>query len=170
MKKPLKTHILSGLFLLITIATVTTAFVLPGYLVRESAEAEVGQVTPVPTDYYAGPSEAVVKNASRQLTEEQRQSLIYGEWESKISPAAEGECNLTRYEIVSRYTYPIVSEYQQWYTWTAEAYKAVDTTFLTYAAVFWHVTFTRYDGTEIHEYYITEGGTLLDNEKIHLPE
>ena len=170
MKKPLKTHILSGLFLLITIATVTTAFVLPGYLVRESAEAEVGQVTPVPTDYYAGPSEAVVKNASRQLTEEQRQSLIYGEWESKISPAAEGECNLTRYEIVSRYTYPIVSEYQQWYTWTAEAYKAVDTTFLTYAAVFWHVTFTRYDGTEIHEYYITEGGTLLDKEKIHLPE
>ena len=170
MKKPLKTHILSALFLLITIATVTTAFVLPGYLVRESAEAEVGQVTPVPTDYYAGPSEAVVKNASRQLTEEQRQSLIYGEWESKISPAAEGECNLTRYEIVSRYTYPIVSEYQQWYTWTAEAYKAVDTTFLTYAAVFWHVTFTRYDGTEIHEYYITEGGTLLDKEKIHLPE
>jgi hypothetical protein len=170
MKHPLRTHILSGLFLLITVATVATAFVLPGSLVRKGADAEVGIVKPVPTDYYAGPSEAVVKNASRQLTEEQRQSLIYGEWESEISPATENECNFTRYEIVSRYTYPIVSEYQQWYTWTAESYKAVDTTFLTYAAVFWHVVFTRYDGSETHEYFITEGGTLLDKEKIRLPE
>ena len=153
--------------LLLTAGAVVAALVLPEKLIRDEAAREVGQVSAVPTAYYAGPSEAVVKNASRQLTEEQRVSLIYGEWESTLSPATESECSLSEYEAV-HLKFPIVSEYQHWYTWNAVAYKAVDTTFQTYAAIFWKCTFTRYDGSETYIFYITEGGTLLDEKK--LPE
>ena len=150
--------------LLLTAGAIVAALLLPDLLIRREAAAETGQVTTVPTAYYAGPSEAVVKNASRQLTEEQRVSLIYGEWESTISPATESERTLSEYEAV-HLDFPIESEYQHWYTWSAVSYKAVDTTFETYAAIFWKCTFTRYDGSETLVYYITEGGTLLDPDK-----
>ena len=115
---------------------------------------------------YEMPKSYVSYRRPRRLTEEQRIRLIYGEWESEISPASGSECSLTEYEVVTGFTYPVVSKYQQWYTWQAEAYKAVDTTFATYMAVYWRVTFTKYDGSEIHVYYITEGGTLLEESKI----
>ena len=153
--------------LLLTVCAIAAALLLPGFLVRREAAAELGQVTSVPTAYYSGPSEAIVKNASRQLTEDQRLSLIYGEWESTISPASASERSLSEYEAV-HLPFPIVSDYQQWYTWSALSYKAVDTTFETYAAIFWKCTFTKYDGSETLVYYITEGGTLLDPDK--LPE
>ena len=159
-------YILTALSLLLTAAVIAAALVLPGMLMRNSAAEAMDVVTSVPAAYYAGPSEAVVKNASRQLTEEQKCQLIYGEWESEISPATERERSLTEYELIRDNTWPVVSDYQHWYAWTAESYKAVDTTFQTYAAVFWHVTFTKYDNSEIHEYYITESGTLLDAEKV----
>ena len=159
-------YVIAVLALLFTGAVVAATLILPGTLMKREAAAEYNEVTPVPAAYYSGPSEAVVKNSSRQLTEEQRVHLIYGEWESRISPASQSECNLSEYEVVTGFTYPVVSKYQQWYTWDATPYKAVDTTFETYAAVFWKVTFIKYDGTETHEYYITEGGTLLDSSKV----
>ena len=162
-----KSILITTLALLFTAGVILVTFFLPGDLIHREAKADSGDVKPVPTAYYAGPSEAIVKNASRQLTEEQKISLIYGEWESSISPATESERNLTEYEIV-HYKFPVVSDYEQWYTWTAESYKAVDTTFETYAAIFWKCVFTRFDGSETLVYYITEGGTLLDPEK--LPE
>ena len=165
--KKIWSRIIFAMALLLTAGVIAAALILPDRLIRSEAEGEIGNVTVVPTAYYAGPSEAVVKNASRQLTEEQRLSLIYGEWESTISPASESERTLSEYEAV-HLPFPVVSEYQQWYTWNAESYKAVDTTFRTYAAIFWKCIFTKYDGSERLVYYITEGGTLLDPEK--LPE
>ncbi|MBR3539063.1 MAG: hypothetical protein IKN79_08320 [Eubacterium sp.] len=164
-KRKAKYLLIPALFL--TAGAIFAALFLPGYFIRSGVNAELGTVSAVPTAYYSGPSEAVVQNASRQLTEEQRLSLIYGEWESTISPATPAERTLSEFEAV-HLPFPIVSEYQQWYTWNAASYKAVDTTFETYAAVFWKCTFTRYDGKESLVYFITEGGTLLDPEK--LPE
>ena len=159
-------YILTALSLILTAVVIAAALLLPGMLMKRNSEEAADVVTPVPAAYYAGPSEAVVKNASRQLTEEQKCNLIYGEWESELSHASASECSLSEYELISKNTWPVVSDYQHWYAWTAEAYKAVDTTFQTYTAIFWHVTFTKYDNSEIHEYYITENGTLLDNEKV----
>ena len=165
-KRHTTSYILTALSLVLTAAVIAAALLLPGMIMRKNAEEETGIVTAVPAAYYAGPSDAVVKNASRQLTEEQKCNLIYGEWESDISPAQENECSLTEYELISKNTWPVVSEYQHWYSWTAAAYKAVDTTFRTYTAVFWHVIFTKYDNSESHEYYITESGTLLDAARV----
>ena len=165
--KRIKSGIIFTLAMLLTAGAIAAALILPEKLIRSEASAEIGHVSAVPTAYYAGPSEAVVKNASRQLTEEQRLSLIYGDWESTISPASESERSLSEYEAV-HLQFPIVSEYQHWYTWNAVSYKAVDTTFRTYAAIFWKCTFTKYDGSETYVFYITEGGTLLDEKK--LPE
>lgn len=161
-KMSVRSIIISTLFLAVTGAVIAGALIVPGHILSTQAYAREGVVTPVPTDYYSGPSEAIVKNASRQLTEGQCLSLIYGTWDSIISPAQPSECNFTEYEIATTYDYSVTSYYQKWYSWYATPYKAVDTTFKTYAAIFWKVTFTKYDGTEEKTYYITEGGTHLD--------
>ena len=154
--------IISVLLLAVTSAMIAGALIVPGRILASDVSAREGVVTPVPTDYYSGPSEAIVKNASRQLTEGQCLSLIYGTWDSIVSPAQPSECNFSEYEIATTYDYSISSYYQKWYSWSATPYKAVDTTFKTYAAIFWRVTFTKYDGTDVKEYFITEGGTHLD--------
>ena len=161
-KISVKSIIISILLLAITGSMITGALIAPGRILNSQAYAREGIVTPVPTDYYSGPSEAIVKNASRQLTEGQCLSLIYGTWDSIVSPAQPSECNFSEYEIATTYDYNINSYYQKWYSWSATPYKAVDTTFKTYAAIFWRVTFTKYDGTDEKKFYITEGGTHLD--------
>ena len=160
-QRSVKNQIISVLLFLLTTGFITVAVFLPGDLVRKEALDEVGQVMSVPVEYYSAPSEALVKNISRQLTEQERLSLIYGDWESTIQEASDKDVSLTEYEVV-HLEYPIDSRYQPWYTWEATPYKAVDTTFKTYAAIFWKVTFTKYDGSESFVYYITENGTLLD--------
>jgi len=165
-KRRTASYILASLSLLFTAAVIAAALLLPGMLMKKNAKDETGIVTAVPAAYYAGPSDAVVKNASRQLTEDQKCNLIYGEWESELSPAQQNECSLTEYELISKNTWPVISEYQHWYSWTASPYKAVDTTFRTYTAIFWHVIFKKYDNSEIHEYFVTESGTLLDAERV----
>ena len=165
-KNRIKNFLVSTTVLLFTVAAIAASLMVPGYLLEQHAAETIGITTAVPTPYYSGPSEAIVRNASRQLTEEQCVSLIYGDWESTISTADLRECSMSEYEIVSTYDYGIHSDYQKWYSWNAEPYKAVDTTFETYAAIFWKVTFTKYTGNEIKVFYITEGGTILDEKKI----
>ena len=161
----LKRLIISGFSLLFTVAVVLTAIFLPGDLVMKEAKDELEQVVAVPVEYQAAPSEALVRNISRQLTEEQRLSLIYGTWDSTIMPATSRDTNLTEYQ-VAHLNYPLNAGYQSWYSWSAVPYKAVDNNFKTYAAVFWKITFTKYDGSETIVFYTTENGTLLDSEKI----
>ena len=67
----LKRLIISGFSLLFTVAVVLTAIFLPGDLVMKEAKDELEQVVAVPVEYQAAPSEALVRNISRQLTEEQ---------------------------------------------------------------------------------------------------
>ena len=166
-KNRIKSFLISFIFLLFTGSAIAASLILPGYLLEKKASETVGITTAVPTPYYSGPSEAIVRNASRQLSEEQRVSLIYGNWESEITQADMRECSMSEYEIVSSYDYGIHSDYQKWYSWNAEPYKALDTTFQTYAAIFWKVTFTKYTGNDIKVFYITEGGTILDEKKIN---
>lgn len=165
-KNRIKNFLVSFIVLLFTGAAVAASLMVPGYLLEQHAAESMSITTAVPTSYYSGPSEAIVRNASRQLTEEQCISLIYGNWESKVSKADLRECSMSEYEMVSSYDYGIHSDYQKWYSWNAEPYKAVDTTFETYAAIFWKVTFTKYTGNDVKVFYITEGGTILDDKKI----
>lgn len=156
------------------LALVSSSVVLPKYILKSNSEKNYNTVTEVPTDFYSGPSEAVVKNASKQLSNYQKLQLISGLWESEISAASDSETNISELDakdlaisklisLSSDGLYPINvdSDYQKWYSWEASAYKAVDTTFRTYAAIYWDVTFTKYDNSESHRIIITENGDVL---------
>ena len=173
MKKNNKT-LLNLIIFTAALTLVSSSVVLPRYILKSNAEKNYNTVTEVPTEFYSGPSEAVVKNASKQLSNSQKLQLISGLWESEISAASNSETNISELDakdlaisklisLSSDGLYPINvdSDYQKWYSWEASAYKAVDTTFRTYAAIYWDVTFTKYDNSESHRIIITENGDVL---------
>jgi hypothetical protein len=168
-------HSSKNIILIIMVLLIAaTSIWLPGYLMQRSNSAEMFSMKDVPQDYYSGPSEAIIRNASKQLTSEQCFQLIIGTWESTVTEAKESDCNITEFGIRSvvmqrvenlraKGLYPvrISSEYLQWYTWSAKPYRALDATFQTYAAIFWDVSFVKYDNSESHRFIITESGDIL---------
>lgn len=147
---------------------------LPGFFMKKNIDAQFTDIKNVPGEYYSGPSESIIKNASKQLTYSQKIQLILGMWESTITETTEEACNLSEFgiktivvnrieDLHSRGLYPItLSEGQNnWYTWNATPYRALDTTFNAYAAVYWDITFTKFDNTEAHRFIVTESGDIL---------
>ena len=59
--------IISVLLLAVTSAMIAGALIVPGRILNSQAYAREGIVTPVPTDYYSGPSEAIEKNAEHEM-------------------------------------------------------------------------------------------------------
>ena len=66
-------------------------------------------------------------------------------------------------DLHSKGLYPvsIASNDYNWYSWTSKPYRAIDTTFHTYAAYFWDFTFTKFDNSETHRFIVTESGDIL---------
>ena len=60
-------YIVSALVLLFTGGVVAATLILPGILMERESSSDHEVVTPVPADYYSGPSDAVVKNAVSSL-------------------------------------------------------------------------------------------------------
>ena len=168
-------YVIKNLILVIVAVAVTVVAIwLPGEKLRHDDEAELSVVKDVPAEYYSGPSEAIIKNASRQLTNEERIQLITGTWESSVERVSEGACELTEFGIktltinridtlYAKGLYPksLSGDFDSWYTWSAIPYRALDSTFLSYAAIFWDVRLTKFDGTEYHRVIITESGDIL---------
>lgn len=155
---------------------------LPGFLMQKNNTAELSIIKEVPADYYSGPSEAIIKNASKQLTNDQRLQLITGTWESVITPISEDACNISEFgmknivitrveELRSRGLYPVSlsSDIDQWYSWSATPYRALDNVFNSYAAIFWDISFFKYDNSEYHRFIVTESGDILYAETNILP-
>ena len=147
---------------------------LPGFLMKRDNAARLTTVNEVPAEFTSAPPDSIIKNASRQLTKEQKIQLITGEWESLVEETDEDFCNLNSFGIKTivqnrvdylntKGIYPITisSDYGDWYSWSATPYRALDTTFETYAAIFWDVSFTKYDNTEYHRFIATESGDIL---------
>ena len=63
-KMSVRSIIISTLLLAVTGAVIAGALIVPGHILSTQAYAREGVVTPVPTDYYSGPSEAIVRKAS----------------------------------------------------------------------------------------------------------
>ena len=157
-----------------TLVIAILAIWLPGFLVSRNSTSEVSVITSVPPEYYSGPSESIIKNASKQLTSEQCIQLITGMWESTIAPASEDACTINEFgirtlvinrvdDLYARGLYPctLSSSYDQWYSWSATPYRALDTTFQTYAAIYWDITFTKYDNSDYQRFIVTESGDIL---------
>ncbi len=173
---PVKHHnsIINTFILCICVFIACASVYLPKRFLDRQQKKNIDKVNVVPAEYYSGPSVAVVKSASRQLSSYQRLQLITNAWESDTSPATKDECSISEYDaytlamesisgLYDNGLYPekLSSEYQNWYSWKATPYKALDTTFGIYAAIYWEINFTRYDSDETHTIIIDESGELL---------
>lgn len=162
------------ILIFITLLIAGCAVFLPDFLIHKEIDSHYDKVNDVPSDYYSGPSESIIKNASTLLTTEQCLQLISGVWDSEIRPVSSEDCNITDFGIKTLtvahvnglYTkglYPcsLSSDTDNWYAWEAKPYRALDKTFRTYAAYFWDITFTKYDNSETHRFIVSENGDIL---------
>lgn len=147
---------------------------LPGWLLKWQSEAEMNMVDAAPVEYYSPANLAVARNASANLGVYQKLQLITGRWASEVSEAGDNEREMENYEAVELakkqmnilylngvYPVSLLSDYENWYSWEAEFCKVVDATFHTYAAYYWKISFVKYDGTERHQVYMLEDGTVF---------
>ena len=168
------TNIRNLILILASLLIAALCIILPGMILKSNDSKNFNSINAVPAEYYSGPSETVIKNASKQLTDEQCLQLITGQWGSNISPAKPEECNLTEYEaknlatlrmnnLLNSNLYPFIltSTFNQWYSWEATPYRVIDSTFRTYATCFWDITYIKYDHSETHRVIMTETGIIL---------
>lgn len=153
---------------------------LPGWLLERQSREEMNMVDAVPVEYYSPANLAVARNASANLGIYQKLQLITGRWESNVSEADSYEREMENFEAVEMakeqmdgfyqeglYPVSLASDYENWYSWEAEFCKVVDSTFNTYAAYYWKLSFVKYDGTEKHQVYMLEDGTIFLAEAWH---
>ncbi|MCM1158166.1 MAG: hypothetical protein NC300_05595 [Bacteroidales bacterium] len=158
-----------ALFLTITLIGI----LLPGILLRNIFEAHLGTVKPAPEKYYSTDS-IIAKNASAKLTEYEKIKLISSAWDSTHKPADSARSEISEIEAVNfaraaieelylkhLYPYHFASSYGNWYSWDVSLYQCTETSFHTYTAYCWLVTFYKYNSDEIHEVLISENGTFL---------
>ena len=164
----------------IIIATLLTMIIglsgifVPGIVLKKTNSTTLNTATRLSDEYYSHSSTAISRNASAQLSDYQKMMLISGAWESTITEADIAESYLTEYEAINmaqkavdrlyengNYPCQLSSSFKNWYTWTATLYKAIDTSFHTYTAYYWKLTFDSYDTEEHHTVLMMEDGTLL---------
>ncbi|MCM1105712.1 MAG: hypothetical protein NC355_02090 [Blautia sp.] len=160
-------------FYILLALTLLAGIFLPGKMNTARMYADTNQVLRVPEQYLPSGS-VMARSASENLTKEERLRLIRGEWDSVTTRAEDFEMlwsaseavTAARQELKRLYDkgeYPVdLSGYGNWYTWTAVPYKAVDTTFGTYSAYYWVITFEKYDGTDAREICILENGNIFE--------
>lgn len=147
---------------------------LPGRLLIWQSKIEMDMVDAVPMEYYSPANLAVARNASANLGVYQKLQLITGRWESNLEQTDSFENELENYEAAAlakeqidvlyrKKLYPVslLSAYGNWYSWRAEPRKVVDATFHTYGAYYWDILFEKYDGSERHQIYMLEDGTVF---------
>lgn len=147
---------------------------LPGLILTWQSREQMNMVDGVPVEYYSPANLAVARNASANLGVYQKLQLITGRWESNESPVDSTEMETENYEAIQLakeqidalyqagvYPVSLLSDYENWYSWDAEYCKVVDATFNTYAAYYWKLTFSKYDGSEKHLVYMLDDGTIF---------
>ena len=157
-------------FILITVLGI----ILPGILLHITFSSKLGAVNPISTDLYNTSNSAIAKNASMKLTEYERMKLISGSWASIQTEIDTSSANISEVDAVelartavselytaNAYPYHFDSTYDNWYSWKTNCYQCIESSFQTYSAYYWKVTFYRYDTDEVHEVLITDNGTLL---------
>lgn len=158
------------IFVLITVLGIF----LPGILLHFTFASRLSLVHPISTDLYNTSNSAIAKNASMKLTEYERMKLISGSWASIQTEVTTSSSNISEVEAVelarnaisklcalNAYPYHFDSAYDNWYSWETNCYQCIESSFRTYSAYYWKITFYRYDTDEVHEVLITENGTLL---------
>ena len=162
--------ILIASFIFITLLGIS----LPGILLHVTFSSQLDSVNPISAELYSKSNSAIARNASMKLTEYERMKLISGSWASTQTEVNVSHSNISEVEAVQlardaiselysadAYPYNFDSAYDNWYSWETKCYQCIESSFKTYSAYYWRITFYRYDTDEMHEVLITENGTLL---------
>lgn len=182
MKNKLKTVPRNLPFIVLTIIIVCCGFFLPGYLLDRKAKLEFDQAKLAPEEYYLTSNTIMARNSSEKLSAMEKVNLITGKWASTQYESSSSEAFLTETEAVNLaisrleffdrigiYPYSLVSNYNNWYSWSTEVYRFTDSSFNTYTAYLWVITFKKFDNTLSHTIAMTEDGIILAAEVNEVP-
>ncbi len=165
------------IFVTLTVLSVVTGVVLPGYILDRKVDSQMDLVTFAPEEYYLSSNTVMAKNASEKLSSLDKINLITGKWDSTISECDVSDAFLTEIEAVNmavsqmehfytRRVYPVSldSNYNNWFSWESKVYKYTETAFNTYTAYLWVISFSKYDSDITHTVCMTEDGIILNAE------
>lgn len=168
--KQAKKRLITALFFIATAASIT----LPAVFLHFSFSGKLNQTNKVDEELYNADNSALARNTSESLSEYDRMKLISSLWDSERKEIEPGPDDMSKPDAIARARnifkkfydeecYPVNfdSNYNDWYSWDAKYYKATDTSFHTYCAYYWEITFYKYDADEYHKILLTENGNLL---------
>lgn len=153
---------------------VVMSVVAPKYLLARTLTEQTNHVTVAPEEYYAEAGTMMARNTSSNLSAIDRIKLISGAWESNMKKCDITEGFLDEVEAVELakkqldvyykqgiFPYSVQIQYDNLYSYSSELYCYTDTSFNTYTAYLWKITFTKYDNSVENVVYMNESGTIL---------
>ena len=134
----------------------------------------MNQVVVAPEEYYVEAGEMMARSASSNLSSVDRIKLIAGTWESEMKKCENTDGFLNEVEAVELakeqmeyyyqagvFPYSMQIKYDNMFSYETELYCYTDSSFHTYSAYLWKITFTKYDDSVECVTYMTESGTIL---------
>ena len=153
------------------------SIVAPKYLLARTLTEQTNHVEVAPEEYYLEAGTMMSRNTSSNLSAVDRIKLISGTWDSNMTKCDITEGFLDEVEAVELakkqldvyykqgvYPYSVQIQYDNLYSYSSELYCYTDTSFDTYAAYLWKITFTKYDNSVENIVYMTES---RDNPALH---
>lgn len=162
------------LILFFCIAVILASVLVPKYLLARTLSEQMDQVVVAPEEYYVEAGEMMARSASSNLSSVDRIKLIAGTWESEMQKCENTDGFLNEVEAVElakkqmeyyyqagEFPYSMQIKYDNMFSYATELYCYTDSSFHTYSAYLWKITFTKYDDSVECVTYMTESGTIL---------
>ena len=162
------------LILFFCVAVILASVLVPKYLLARSLFEQMDQVVVAPEEYYVEAGEMMARSASSNLSSVDRIKLIAGTWESEMQKCENTDGFLNEVEAVELakeqmeyyyqagvFPYSMQIKYDNMFSYETELYCYTDSSFHTYSAYLWKITFTKYDDSVECVTYMTESGTIL---------
>lgn len=162
------------LILFFCVAVILASVLVPKYLLARTLFEQMDQVVVAPEEYYVEAGEMMACSASSNLSSVDRIKLIAGTWESEMQKCENTDGFLNEVEAVELakeqmeyyyqagvFPYSMQIKYDNMFSYETELYCYTDSSFHTYSAYLWKITFTKYDDSVECVTYMTESGTIL---------
>lgn len=162
------------LILFFCVAVILASVLVPKYLLARTLFEQMDQVVVAPEEYYVEAGEMMARSASSNLSSVDRIKLIAGTWESEMQKCENTDGFLNEIEAVELakeqmeyyyqagvFPYSMQIKYDNMFSYETELYCYTDSSFHTYSAYLWKITFTKYDDSVECVTYMTESGTIL---------
>lgn len=162
------------LFLILCAVIISTGVLVPKYLLARTLFEQMEQVVVAPEEYYVEAGKMMARSASSNLSSVDRIKLIAGTWESEMQKCENTDGFLNEVEAVELakeqmeyyyqagvFPYSMQIKYDNMFSYETELYCYTDSSFHTYSAYLWKITFTKYDDSVECVTYMTESGTIL---------